>query len=61
MKRDRLVRSTLKIVGNEILKSLESWNSTPEMSYYLKNVAMAVLSILSSIYLFLFSVTSLST
>jgi hypothetical protein len=58
MKRDRLVRSTPKIVGNEVLKILESWNSTPETSDYLKNVAMAVLSILSSTYLFLFSVTS---
>jgi len=61
MKRDRLVRLTPKIVENEVLKSLESWNSTPETSDYMKNVAMAVLSILSSTYLFLFSVTSLST
>jgi len=58
MKRDRLVRSTPKIVGNEVLKILESWNSTPETSDNLKNVAVAVLSILSSIYLFLLSVTS---
>jgi hypothetical protein len=59
MKTDRLVRSTPKILGNEFLKV---WNSTPETFDYLKNVAMAVLlSILSSTYLCLFPVTSLST